>query len=127
MTIGNRALGGQPSLPYTDFESYSGQDVFANLSFLDHTDTPVVPTTLFYRIDDLTNQKNMIPLTAIPITGAAMLIQIPGAQLVMTYPYQGSQICQISFSWTAVDTITSALFQGNSVSVIELVAIAVPN
>jgi hypothetical protein len=127
MTIGNRGLGGQPNLPYTDFESYAGQDVFGNLSFLDHTDTPVVPTTLFYRIDDLTNAKNMIPLTAIPITGAVMVIQIPGAQLPMTYPYQGSQICQISFNWTALDTITGASFQGNSVSVIELVAIQVPN
>src|ERR1700744_6443166 len=111
MTINNRGLSGQPTLPYVDYRSYAGADVFMDLAFLDHTGTPVIPTSLVYQIDDLTNATNVIPQT----------LQIPGSQLVLTHYWQGSEIFQI---W-----MTAVLPDGStvqSVSVLELLAIQTP-
>jgi hypothetical protein len=127
MTYNNRSLAGQPILPYADFQSYLGQDVFANLSFLDHTKTPVTPLTLQYRMDDITNQQNLIPLTNVT-TGLAssMVYQIPAASMQINYAWEGSIIAQISWSFTAVDSVTGTTFTGNSVNVVEIINIQVP-
>lgn len=101
--------------------------MFCNLSFLDHTKTAVVPSALTYRVDDLTNAIGMIPTTSVTPTGSSMIYQIPGAKWTMSYPYEGSQICQIYWSFTATDSVTGAPFIGNSVSIVELVAIQTPN
>lgn len=127
MVWNNRGLAGQPILPYADFQSYIGQDVFCNLTFLDHTKTPVTPTTLQYRIDDLTNSQNIAPVTSI-VSGLAssMVYQIPGSQMNIPYNWEGSIIAQITWTFTAVDTVTGATFTGQSVNVVEIVNIQVP-
>lgn len=71
MTINNRGLSGQPILPYVDYRSYMGADVFIDLNFLDHTGNLVQPNSVSYRIDDLTNAVPMQPLTAITWTAAS--------------------------------------------------------
>lgn len=71
MTINNRGLSGQPILPYVDYRSYMGADVFVDLTFLDHTGNPVQPMSVSYRIDDLTNAVPMQPLTPIAWTSAS--------------------------------------------------------
>jgi hypothetical protein len=127
MPLGNMGLQGQPQLPYTDVRSYAGSDVFIDLSFLDHTATPVVPTALWYQIDDLTNAQNMVPQTQVTAGLAAqMTLQIPGSVMQMSYPYQGSQICQISYWFSAIDSVTLASFNATKVDVVELVAIMTP-
>lgn len=121
MTINNRGLGGQPTLPYTDFRSYAGADVFIDLAFLDYTGAPVTPTSLVYQIDDLTNAVNIIPATNVVVTGTAQTIQIPGAKLQMTRFWQGSEIFQI--------LMTAVLPGGStvkSISVLELISIQTP-
>lgn len=65
MTINNRGLSGQPILPYVDYRSYQGADIFIDLTFLDHTGNLVNPTSVSYRIDDLTNAVPMLASTAI--------------------------------------------------------------
>lgn len=126
--IGNRGLQGQPILPYADYKAYAGSDGFFDLQFVDHTQTPVIPTSFTYQLDDLTNSQNMIPATtpAVPSTSAYTL-QIAGSLLVMTYPYQGSQICQLSCTFTALDSVTSASFTGKGVIIVELCSIQTPN
>lgn len=127
MVWNNRGLSGQPVLPYADFQSYIGQDVFCNLAFLDHTKTPVTPVTLGYRIDDLTNSQNIVQPTSIT-TGLAstMVYQIPGSQMNIPYAWEGSIIAQVAWTFTAFDSVTGNTFTGNSVNVIELINIQVP-
>lgn len=136
--ISNRQLQGQPSLPYTDNVIWAGQDVFPTLSFVDRLQVPVVPTSLMFEIDDLTNATGMygpytfpsvggvIPAAPIgsPAFAATMTIQIPASIMVMTNPYQGSQIVQIKWQATALDSTTGVAFQINKVDIISLCAIA---
>lgn len=125
--IGNRGLQGQPILPYASYKLYAGSDAFLDLEFVDHTSTPVVPTAFTWQMDDLTNDTNMIAAsTSIP-TSASLTLQIPGAQMVMTYPYEGSQLCQFSFSIQAIDSVTGGSFTATGVVIIELCAIQTPN
>lgn len=121
MTIPNRGLSGQPSLSYVDYRSYAGADVFIDLTFLDHTGTPVQPTSLVYQVDDLTNAVNIIPTTTVPVTGTSQTLQIPGSQLQLTHFWQGSEIFQIWMTAVLPDSSTV-----QSVSVLELVAIQTP-
>lgn len=127
MTINNRGLGGQPGLPYTDYRSYAGADVFIDLSFLDHTGVPVTPVSLVYQIDDLTNAVNIIPATNVAIVGPAQTLHIPGASLQMTHFWQGSEIFQIKMTMVYIDTSTGSQATAQSISVLELVAIQTPN
>lgn len=121
MTINNRGLSGQPSLPYVDYRSYAGADVYIDLAFIDYCGCPVQPATLVYQVDDLTNACNVIPKTVIPVTGTQQVLNIPGALLHMTHQWQGSEIFQILM--TATLTGGSVI---RSVSVLELIAIQTP-
>lgn len=121
MTINNRGLSGQPSLPYVDFRSYAGADVFIDLAFLDHTGVPVQPTTLFYQVDDLTNCVNVIPSTSVTVTGTSQTVQIAGAKLQMTRQWQGSELLQIFMTATLPDGS-----KVQSISILELIAIQTP-
>ncbi len=126
MVISNRALQGQPSLPYAEHFILAGNDVFVDLAFLDHTLTGVTPTSLIYQIDDMTNSVNMLPPTVLSPTSDLFTLQIPGSVMVMTYPYEGSQICQISYTMIAIDSVTSNPFTTKKVDIVELCAIATP-
>lgn len=139
--IGNRALQGQPILPYPQIKTYQGTDVFFDMAFLDHTGTPVVPTSISLEIDDLTNDVTMLNKTALVSSGSAALPLIYGAfastmtmqtsgNLIwqMTFSYEGSQLCQVNITFTAIDSVTGAQFTASAVSaVIELCAIQTPS
>jgi hypothetical protein len=128
MVISNRALQGQPVLPYPQHYILAGNDVFIDLAFLDHTLTGITPVSLVYQIDDLTNSVNMLPPT-IPSpfpTSDLYTLQIPGSVMVMTFPYEGSQVCQISYTMTAIDSVTGNTFTSKKVDVVELCAISTP-
>jgi hypothetical protein len=125
--IGNRGLNGTTILPYANYKLYSGSDAFLDLEFVDHTLTPVTPTAFTWQMDDLTNDVNMIPsTTTTTLTSPSETLQIPGAQMVMTYPYIGSQLCQFSFTMTAIDSVTGNPFNATGVIVIELCAVQTP-
>jgi hypothetical protein len=137
VVIGNRYLNGQPILPYANVKAYPGTDLFLDLQFVDHTNTPVVPTAISIEIDDITNSVVMAGPSTLVSTGAtsgtfiypafaaSMYLQIPGATWQMTFPYIGSQLCQIGMQFTAVDSVTGQTFTSNSViAVVELCALA---
>lgn len=125
--IGNRSLQGSPVLPYPTFKSYAGADVFLDLTFVDHTNTPVTPTTLFYQLDDITDVTNMIPGTTVTAgLASTMVLQLPGSAMQMTYQYIGSQLCQLAGWFQAIDSVTGTQFSAPFVYIIELCAIATP-
>lgn len=122
MPINNRGLSGQPVLPYVDYRSYAGADVFIDLTFLDHTGVLVTPTSLSYQVDDMTNAINVIPATVVAVTGSTQTVQIAGALLQLTHNWQGSEIFQII--WKMVLSGPSTVY---AVSILELLAIQTPN
>jgi hypothetical protein len=138
--IGNRYLNGQPTLPYINVKSYPGTDIFFDLQFVDHTNTPVVPTSVAIEIDDITNNTILVgPVTfnsvgaignagspfTYPAFAATLYLQVLGSVWQMTYPYIGSQLCQVGMQFTAIDSVTSQPFTANGVvAVIELCALA---
>jgi hypothetical protein len=124
MPIPNRGLSGQPVLPYVDYRSYQGMDVFIDLTFLDHFGNLAVPVSLSYQVDDITNAVNVIPVTVVAVTGSTQTIQIAGALLQLTHNWQGSEIFQIVFKVVLPGSPTSTVY---AVSILELLAIQTPN
>jgi hypothetical protein len=135
--VGNRYLQGQPILPYANVKSYTNTDVFIDLVFVDHSQTQVTPTSIQLEIDDLTNSVTMVgPITLTP-TGSttsplfypafasAMTLQIAGSAMQMTFPYEGSQICQVKMTFTAIDSVTGNPFTSTApIAMIELCAVS---
>ena len=125
--IPNRGMFGLPNLPYNDCLSYQGQDVYADLVFLDYTGTPVIPSSFTWQLDDISNAQSMITATTVSGPPAAeYTLQIPGASMVMTHEWQGSQLCQLSFTFSAVDSVQGNNFTGRGLAIIELVSIQTP-
>jgi hypothetical protein len=136
MTISNRAIQGQPTLPHSKLQVWAGNDMFVDLTFLDRFGNLTTPLSLALEIDDMTNAQVML---AVPVFNPAggteppiwypafadqMTIQIPGSIMSMSYPYQGSQIVQFAWQWTYIDPITGQTGTGTRVDAIELCAIA---
>jgi hypothetical protein len=208
--IPNRGMFGLPGLPFQDNLSYEGSDVFIDMTFVDHTGTPVIPSSFTWELDDITNANNMIASTVVyqwgivsfgtyspgsgytngtfvnvPVTGGSgsgatinitvsggvvtalavnqagngylttdtisfaatsigsggsgfsapvatttgvstYTLQLPGSEMVMTHEWQGSQYCQLSLYFTAIDSVTNTTFTGRGITIIELVSIQTP-
>ena len=140
MVIGNRYLQGIPTLPYANVKAYPKTDMFLDLTFVDHTNTPVVPTSISIEIDDITNSivlagpttlnpLGMIGTPSSPFTyptfASSMFLQMLAHALPMSFPYTGSQLCQFGMQFKAVDTVTGQPFKSNSViAIVELCALA---
>ena len=140
--IGNRYLQGSPILPYANVKAYPNTDIFMDLQFVDHTNTPVVPITINIEIDDITNSvvlPNCGPIAlnasgavgsagspfTYPAFAATMYLQVLASAWQMTFPYVGSQLCQVGMQFTAVDSVTGQQFTGTGViAIIELCALA---
>jgi hypothetical protein len=123
-------------LPYPQFKAYANTDVFLDLEFVDHTNTPVVPVTISIELDDLTNSTEMIAPTTLlaagstvgqvyyPAFAASMWLQLTAAAMQMTFPYEGSQLCTLRMTFTGIDSVTGQTFTANAISsVIELCAV----
>jgi hypothetical protein len=135
--IGNRYLQGQPILPYANVKAYPGTDLFLDFNFVDHTNTPVVPTSVSIEIDDITNSVVMAGPATLSAGGSttapffygafasSMTLQVAGSVWQMTFPYIGSQLCQVGMQFTALDSVTGQPFTSNAViAIIELCALA---
>src|ERR1700675_778182 len=100
--IGNRYLQGSPILPYANVKAYPGTDLFMDLQFVDHTNTPVIPTSISIEIDDITNSVVMAGPTTLNPAGAVgnagspftypafastMYLQMLASMWNMTFPY----------------------------------------
>jgi len=140
--IGNKYLQGEPILPYANVKAYPNTDIFLDLAFVDHTNTPVIPISINIEIDDITNSvvlPNCGPATlnpagaigtaASPFTypafAAQMYLQVLASAWQMTYPYIGSQKCQVGMQFTYTNSVSGQTCTGTSiVAIIELCALA---
>jgi hypothetical protein len=138
--IGNKYLQGEPILPYANVKAYPVTDIFLDFAFVDHTNTPVVPTSISIEIDDITNSVVMAgPVTlnpagavgtagspfTYPAFASTMYLQTLASMWQMTFPYIGSQKCQVGMQFTAIDSVTGQPFVGTGViAIIELCALA---
>jgi hypothetical protein len=111
-----------------------------DFSFVDHTNTPVVPTSISIEIDDITNSVVMAgpatlnPLGAVgtagspftyPAFASTMYLQCLASMWNMTFPYIGSQLCQVGAQFTAIDSVTGQPFTSTAIiAIIELCALA---
>ena len=130
--VGNRALQGSPILPYPIVRVHAGTDAFFDMLFVDHTDTPVVPSSLTWELDDITNDVSMVAPTTITdwagyTAGETYTLQIPAASMIMTFPYEGSQLAQLSGSFTAIDSVTGQPFSAAFIRIVEIAAIQTPS
>lgn len=103
-----------------------------DVEFVDHTNAPVVPTSIKLELDDLTNALAMLgPITLsptgstsgsliYPVFAASWNLQIAASVMQFTYPYQGSQICQFKFLFTAIDSVTGQPFSAPQLVIAEL-------
>ena|ERR1700676_4991077 len=138
--IGNRYLQGSVTLPYANVKAYPGTDIFMDFSFVDHTNTPVSPITIAIEIDDITNSVVMVGPTTLnpsgtvgnsgaplsyPAFAPTMYLQVSASAWNMTFPYIGSQLCQVGMQFTAIDSVSGLPFTGTGViAIIELCALA---
>jgi hypothetical protein len=54
-----------------------------------------------------------------------MTLQIAANTMQMTFPYEGSQICQVKLVFTAVDSVTGNVFTSSApIAQIELCAVS---
>jgi len=130
-------LQGSPVRPYANVKAYPTTDIFLDLAFVDHTNTPVVPTSISIEIDDITNSVVMAGPSTLnpagstiapflyPAFASSMYLQVAASVWNMTFPNIGSQLCQVGMQFTAIDSVTGQPFTGTGIiAVIELCALA---
>lgn len=128
MPIGSRAWQGLPERPFVRHESYTGEDVLLQLTFLNSAGVATEPTSITYEVDSLTTNQNVIPSTVVTPTGAVQIIQLPGASMVNTRNYLGREIFQCEITAVIPDTnATSGSITKLALAIIELVNISIPN
>lgn len=106
-TINNRGLKGNPTLPYSDFRSFAGEDVVVDLTFLDRTGQAVTPYQVQWQLDDISNAINMQPPTILgtgTFTTNTSTLTLPASLMQMDKQFQGSQLCQLSLAMSYLDT-----------------------
>lgn len=115
----NRAVSGQPTLPYRDFEVNAGSTCWPEFTFVDRNGALQVPTSVVMRIDDLTNNVQIMANTSLPNLASVMEVVISGSTNQMTRNWAGSQVNQIKVTATFADGSTET-----EVYIYELIAIA---
>lgn len=69
-----------PVEPFRPFDKNEGSTILLELTHLDKDKALLVPTTLTYRIDDLTNRREVLDTTTVSTPGSTNTITITGAQ-----------------------------------------------
>lgn len=101
---GYPGVAGRPVRPYPSFVINAGSDCWLELTFLDTSDTPVVPSSFSYRIDNLTTNTLILQDTPVTVTTSPYTLNIPGAlNIINTDIGQASQLNQISTTTTYPD------------------------
>jgi hypothetical protein len=99
-------LQGNPVLPYKATTVDAGSDCWLELQFLDRTRAPAVPTTITYRIDNVTDNQVVLATTSVAPSGTTMELNIPASLNVMQRQGQSSQINQVTVVSTYSDGST---------------------
>lgn len=96
MNRGYPYLQGNPVQPYSSFPVLAGSDCWLELQFLDRTQSPATPTSISYRIDDITDNQVVLSDTSVTPTGSTMELNIPASLNVILQQYRASQLNQVT-------------------------------
>jgi hypothetical protein len=116
-----------PQESYLRQQSFAGDDVLVQLTFLNSLGVPATPNSISYEVDSLTTATNVIPSTSVAPTGSMQTIQLPGSLMQNTRPYLGEEQFQVWVKANIQDSnASSGSINRNALLIIELVAIAIP-
>lgn len=98
-----RIQAGQPVMPYAMQYVAAGNSVRIDLTSIDFDDELEAPTTLQYRIDNLTDNVNAVQLTSIPTPGTTSVLTISATVNQMYSNWRDLQLMQVTFIATFAD------------------------
>ena len=128
MALGSRAWQGLPERPFVRHESYTGEDVLVQLTFLNSSGVPTEPTSITYRVDSLSTNQPVIGSTVLAPTGTTQILQLPGASMTNTRNYLGREIFQCSVTAIIPDTnASSGSITREALVIIEMCNISLPS
>ena len=94
---GYPGVAGRPTRPYPSFTINAGSDCWLELTFIDVSNNPVLPTSFSYRIDNLTTDTVVLQDTPVTVISTVIDINIPGSlNTISNYLGQASQLNQVS-------------------------------
>mgnify|MGYP001548383624 CR=1 FL=1 len=77
---------------------------YVTAAFFDQSNNPAVPVSLNYRIDDVTNESNILPWTALSPTDTSITVTVTSAQNAMSDNDDNiSETRQVLFKATGTD------------------------
>jgi hypothetical protein len=88
-------MSNKPIRPYKAFPKNESSTVLLNLTHLDSSKVLAAPTTLTYRIDDLTNNRQVLDWTTVATPGTTNTVTVTPAQNALynrTIPQELRQI-----------------------------------
>lgn len=89
-----------PVNPYRQFDRNEGTTVLLELTHLDKDKALTVPSAVSYRIDDLTNVREVLDWTSIPTPGSTNTITITPAQNQVNNRNQDRELRQVTVNAT---------------------------
>lgn len=119
MERGYPPQAGRPVRPANQTPVYAGATCWIEMTFVDRNGAAYTPSTLSYRIDDLTNSVPIVSPTSLSPSGSTYELAISGTVNAMSNTFKTSQVNQV--------TVTATDSSGNTyVNLLpyELIAIA---
>lgn len=98
-----RAWSGQPPRPYVQHTIDAGNDIRIDITSLDFDEALEAPTSMRYRIDNLTDRIVITQWTAIVAPGTETTLTISAATNAMSSDNNDRQLNQITFEATYAD------------------------
>lgn len=98
-----RIFAGQPVRPYQMHRAYEGNAVRIDIRSLDFDNEPEAPSTLQYRIDNLTDAVAVQDWTSVNTPGENSTVTISAATNQMYTNYRDTQLMQVTFKATYSD------------------------
>ena len=98
-----RIQAGQPVRPYIMHEVDEGNTVKISIASLDFDNELEAPSTLQYRIDNLTDNVNAVPLTTINSPATVSTLTISATVNAMYSNWRDLQLMQVTFIATYAD------------------------
>ena len=95
-----RIAAGQPVRPFLQAYTNAGNTWRQRIVNYGRDGIPVAPSSLRYRVDDLTNVATMLEWTTVNTPAAQQTLTIPASVNQMGWPYRDYQQCQISVERT---------------------------
>jgi len=90
----------KPVQPYRNIDTNEGGTVLVTATFLDKDDVNIVPTTVTYRIDDLTNDREVLGVTTVSTPALSNTITVTPAQNALNGRTQPREIRQVTIKAT---------------------------